>query len=110
MPMLHSVGGPGARIVVGVSAFLLLSMGGAIMAAPLTLPLLYLALRWARMGTALRVATVVIAALTVAEVAWAATYLTVAEAQPWIWLLPVTAGVATAGTFARTPPAPLPVA
>jgi len=30
--------------------------------------------------------------LTVAEVAWAATYLAAAEAQPWIWLLPVAAG------------------
>ncbi len=45
-----------------------------------------------------------IAALTVAEVAWAATYLTVAEAQPWIWLLPVAAGAGTAAAFARTPP------
>ena len=45
MPMLRSVGGPWARVLVAVSAFLLLSMGGAIVAAPLTLPLLYLAVR-----------------------------------------------------------------
>ena len=38
-----------------------------------------------------------------AEVAWAATYLAVAEAQPWIWLLPAAAGAATATTLARTP-------
>ncbi len=43
--MLQSVGGPWARVLVAVSAFLLLSMGGAIVAAPLTLPLLYLAVR-----------------------------------------------------------------
>jgi hypothetical protein len=103
--MLQSVGGPWARVLVAVSAFLLLSMGGAVVAAPLTLPLLYLAVRGGRMGTGFRLAAVVIAALTVAEVAWAATYLTVAEAQPWIWLLPVTGGAATASTFARTPPA-----
>ena len=46
-----------------------------------------------------------IAALTVAEVAWAATYLAVAEAQPWIWLLPVAAGAATARALARPPAA-----
>jgi hypothetical protein len=102
--MLQRVGGPWARVLVAVSAFLLLSMGGAIFAAPLTLPLLYLAVRGGRMGPGLRMAAVVIAALTVAEVAWAATYLAVAEAQPWIWLLPVAAGVATASAFSRTPP------
>ncbi len=87
---------------MAVSAFLLLSMGGAIVAAPLTLPLLYLAIRAGRMGAGLRSAAVVIAALTVAEVAWAATYLAVEEAQPWIWLLPFAAGAVTANTFART--------
>ncbi|HKN90420.1 MAG TPA: hypothetical protein VJ622_09065, partial [Acidimicrobiia bacterium] len=74
-----------------------------IVAAPLTLPLLYLALRDGRIGAGLRGAAILIAALTVAEVAWAATYLTVAEAQPWIWLLPAAAGAATATTLARTP-------
>jgi len=108
--MLQSVGGLWARALVAVSAVLLLSMGGAIIAAPLTLPLLYLALRGGRMGAGLRTAAVVVAALTVAEVAWAATYLTVEEAQPWIWLLPVAAGVGTAGAFARSPAAALPTA
>ena len=102
MPMLRSVGGPCARVLVAVSAFLLLSMGGAIVAAPLTVPLLYLAVRGDRAGAGLRMAAVVIAALTVAEVAWAATYLTMAEAKPWIWLLPVIAGAATASVFARS--------
>ena len=102
MRMLRSVGGPWARVLVGVSAFLLLSMGGAIVAAPLTVPLLFLAVRGGRIGAGLRTAAVVIAALTVAEVAWAATYLAVAEAKPWIWLVPAGAGAATAATLTRT--------
>ena len=101
--MPQSVGGPWARVLVAVSAFLLLSMGGAIVAAPLTVPLLYLAVRKGP-TIGLRVAAVVIAALTVAEVAWAATYLTVEEAQPWIWLLPVVAGAGTAASFAHRRP------
>jgi hypothetical protein len=105
MPMLRSVAGPGARVLVAVSAFLLLSMGGAIVAAPLTLPLLYLAVRNGHFTAGLRVAAVVIAALTVAEVAWAATYLAVSEAQPWIWFLPVAAGAGTARALGRTPDA-----
>ena len=109
MPMLRSVARPGARVLVAVSAFLLLSMGGAIVAAPLTLPLLYLAVRNGELGAGLRLAAVVITALTVAEVAWAATYLAVAEGQPWIWLIPVGAGAATAAALAR-PPAALPAA
>ena len=103
MRMLRSVGGPWARVLVGVSAFLLLSMGGAIVAAPLTLPLLYLAASGGRLSAGLRTAAVVVAALTVAEVAWAATYLAVAEAEPWIWLVPMAAGGATAAAFVRTP-------
>ena len=107
MPMLERVGGPWARVLVAVSAFLLLSMGGAIVAAPLTLPLLYSAIRGGRLRSGLRLAAVVVAALTVAEVAWAATYLSIAESQPWIWLLPAAAGVASASAFTRGPQ-PLP--
>ena len=110
MRMLQSVGGPWARVLVAVSALLLLSMGGAIVAAPLTLPLLFLAIRGGRMSGGLRAAAVLIAALTVAEVAWAATYLAVEEAQPWIWFLPVAAGTATASGFARTPAVAFPAA
>jgi len=109
MRMLRSVGGPWARVLVGVSAFLLLSMGGAIVAAPLTVPLLFRAVRGDRISAGLRTAAVVIAALTVAEVAWAATYLAIAEAQPWIWLVPAGAGAATAATFGRTRGALVPV-
>lgn len=75
--MLGVVGGPWARVLVAVSACLLLSMVGAILAAPLTVPLLYLVAR-SDGGTGLRVAAVTVGALTVAEIAWAATYLAVA--------------------------------
>ncbi|MEW6476535.1 MAG: hypothetical protein AB1679_30105 [Actinomycetota bacterium] len=76
MPMLHSAAaGPAARALVAVSAFLLLSMGGAIVAAPLTLPLLYLSVRNGWLSGGFRTAAIVIAALTAAEVAWAAVYL-----------------------------------
>ena len=105
MPMLRSVAGPGARVLVAVSAVLLLSMGGAIVAAPLTVPLLWLAVRHSELGTGLRATAVAIAALTVAEVAWAATYLAISEGQPWIWLVPILAATATAAALARPPAA-----
>ncbi len=95
---------PWALVVVAVGGFLLLSMGGAILAAPLMLPLLYLTIRSDRAGAGLRAAAVLVATLTVAEIAWAATYLAVAEARPWIWLLPVVAGSTAAAVFARRPP------
>jgi hypothetical protein len=107
MRMLQTVGGPWARVLVAASAFLLLSMGGAIVAAPLTLPLLYVAVRSGRLRPGLRNGAIVVAALTVAEVAWAATYLAVTEAQPWIWLVPLATGAAAATALAREP-APLP--
>lgn len=73
-----------------VAGFLLLSMGGAIAASPVTLPLMYLARR--RHPTrAFRLTSVVIGGLTAAEVAWALAYLAAGEAQPWIWLLPLMA-------------------
>jgi len=95
--------GPWDLLVVGVAAVLLLSMGGAIVAAPLTLPLLYLAAGRVGAGRSRRAAAVVIAAFTVAEVAWAATYLALAEAKPWIWLVPVAAGSAAVAVFAARP-------
>jgi hypothetical protein len=94
---------PWDLVVVAVGGCLLLSMGGAILAAPLTMPLLYLAIRTERTPAGLRAAAVVVAALTVAEVAWAATYLAVAEVQPWIWLVPVATGAGTAALFGRRP-------
>jgi hypothetical protein len=101
--MSGSVGGVWGRVVVALAAFLLLSMGGAVVAAPLMLPLLYLVARADRTSPALRAAAVTVAALTVVEVAWAATYLAIDEAQPWIWLVPVAAGASAAVTLLRTP-------
>ena len=98
MPMLH-------KVLVAVSALLLLSMGGAIVAAPLTLPLLYLAVRNGRLGAGLRTAAITVAGLTVAEVVWAATYLAMTEAQPWIWLLPAGAGAAVVVALRDVTPA-----
>ena len=80
-------------VTFAVAGFLLLSMGGAIVAAPLTVPLMYVASR--RHPTrGFRVAAVVLSALTVGEVVWALTYLTVEDAQPWIWLLPALGAMA----------------
>src|SRR5205809_2776032 len=91
-------------VVVAVAAFLLVSYGGAIVAAPATLPLLYLALRRDETGRRLRLVIVVVAALTAAETGWAVTYVAVGEARPWIWLLPLAAGVGTVAAYARAVP------
>ena len=90
-------------VVVG---FLLLSMGGAIVAAPVTVPLMFVAAsRHPTRG--FRAAAMVLSALTVAEVVWALTYVAIEEAQPWIWLLPSLAGVMIAAASRRgVPPGP----
>ncbi len=78
------------------AAFLLISMGGAIVVAPLSLPLL----AWTARGTpspALRVLAIALAALTAAEVGWALAYVTMGEAQPWIVAVPVVAAFLVAG-------------
>lgn len=73
-------------------------MGGAVVAAPLTVPLMVLVSR--RHPTAsYRIAGMLIIGLTVAEVVWALTYLQLDEAQPWIWLLPLLGGLIAAGSF-----------
>ncbi len=88
-----------------VAGFLILSMGGAILAAPVIIPLMWIAA--SRHPTrAFRVSATVLSALTVAEIVWALTYLAVAEAQPWIWLWPSVAAlvvVAIAGRFSSRP-------
>jgi hypothetical protein len=91
-------------LVAAVAAFLLVSYGGAIVAAPATLPLLYVALRQDRTGQRLRVVIVAVAALTAAEAGWALGYVTVGEAGPWIWLLPLAAGSGTAAAYAKAVP------
>jgi hypothetical protein len=98
--------GPLGVAVVATSALLLLSMGGAVPAAPVTLPAMVLALRRHPSRTLRRLGAVV-GGLTTAEVVWAGVYVLAGEAQPWVWLLPAAVG-ALGGTFlARCSPPPL---
>lgn len=94
-----------ARFDLGVFAatgVLLLSMGGAIVAAPVTVPLMIRAVR-RQPGRAWRPAAALLGAATLAEVAWAATYVTVGESGPWIWLLPLVAAAVIAWSIFRLP-------
>ena len=87
--------------LLAVAALLLLSMGGAVVAAPVTVP----ALVWAARGRfrgGLRAAAVAVAALTAAELGWALVYLAAGETEPAIWLVPFAAGLA-AGVAAVVP-------
>ena len=81
-----------------VCGLLLMSMGGAVVAAPVTLPLMYLAVR--RHPTAgFRWAGGVIAGLTALELAWAVVYVVDGEETPQIWFVPMAVGVAVLAVF-----------
>jgi hypothetical protein len=98
-PNLHT-GSAARAAVLGGSAFLLLTMGGAILGAPVILPLL----AWTAVRTPsarLRAMAAVLAALTAAEVAWAAVYLTLGEGQPWIVAVPAVAAILAAAVVTR---------
>lgn len=86
--------------VIALSALLLLSMGGAMVAAPVTVPLLIRAAR-RRPSSAGQILATVLAAATMGELLWATVYLTVGEAKPWIWLVPLSAAAATAAAARR---------
>src|SRR5437879_6428608 len=88
-------------LLVTVAAVLLLSMGGAIVAAPMTLPLLYASARSSN-NSFFRGIAGSVAALTALEVVWAIIYLTVGEAKPWIWLIPLISAIAMAVAIRRT--------
>ncbi|MEY2469192.1 MAG: hypothetical protein QOF21_1890 [Actinomycetota bacterium] len=90
-------------IVLVVAGVLLLSMGGAIDAAPITIPLLWIATR-SSPSRAYRVATAIVGGLTAAEVAWAALYTMAGESTPAIWLGPALAALATAVAFTKVEP------
>jgi hypothetical protein len=85
------------RVVIGAilvgTVLLLLSMGGAILAAPVLLPLLWWAARTT--GRGVRLLGAILAALVVGEVAWAGVYLVVGERQPYIWALPALSAAVT---------------
>jgi len=85
------------QALILISAFLLISMGGAIVAAPVTLPLLWFSLRRPALNRPWRITAAVVLALTAAEFTWAAVYLTLGESKPMIWLLPVGVAVLAAG-------------
>ena len=90
----------GLRVAVFVvSGFLLMSMGGAVFAAPLTLPLMYLAVR-SHPTAGFRWGGGVIAGLTAVELIWAVVYLVGGEEQPSIWLLPLAGGLCVLLAFA----------
>src|SRR5215831_2103921 len=95
---------PAGIAVFCVSGFLLVSMGGAIVAAPITIPLMWVVTR--RHATpAFRVAGSLLVGATLAELVWALTYIAIDEAKPWIWLLPLVAAVAVmAALWFRTGP------
>jgi hypothetical protein len=78
-------------LILAASAILLLSFGGAVVAAPLTLPLLVRTGGTTTSGT-IRGLAGAVAGLTAAEVAWALVYVALGESQPWIWALPGVAG------------------
>lgn len=81
-----------------VCGLLLITMGGAVVAAPVTLPLMYLAVR--RHPTlAFRSAGGLIGGLTAVELAWALVYLVAGEHKPAIWLVPLALGVVVLVTF-----------
>jgi hypothetical protein len=83
--------------VVVVSGLLLVTFGLAIVATPVTLPLLYLVVRrTSRRGV--QAVAIVVAVLTVAELAWALTFVALEDTTPWIWLDPLLAGP-SAGLF-----------
>ncbi|MEA2687250.1 MAG: hypothetical protein QOE93_2445 [Actinomycetota bacterium] len=95
-----AAGSAGRALVLGLSAVLLLSFGGAIVAAPLALPLL----AWTARATPshrLRIVAALLAGLTAAEVGWAAVYLTLGESQPWIVAIPLVAGLGAATALVR---------
>ena len=75
-------------LLAGITLLLLSSVGGlALVAAPVLLPLHFLAARSSRV-TFIKVLWALLGAATAAEATWMLTYLAIAESQPWIWLLP----------------------
>lgn len=93
--------GPGAGwVLVAVCTVLLVSYGGAIVAAPVTVPLLFLAAR-SSTSNGYRVCAGVVVVLTIAELMWALTYLTLGEARPLIWLVPMLATLAAGVIYAH---------
>lgn len=90
----------GGVLLFVVAAVLLTSIGGAgIVAAPVTLPLMFVAV--SRHPTLpFRIAGAVIGGLTAAELGWGLVYSVAGEVAVLIWLVPLGAGVATVAGMA----------
>ena len=88
-------------VLFAVAGFLLLSVGGiGVVAAPVTLPLMFLVAR-RRPTRGFRIAGALIGGLTAAELAWGLVYVAAGEVRPLIWLVPAIAAVATAAGFLK---------
>lgn len=84
-----------------MASMLLTSIGGlGIVAAPVTLPLMILAVL-RHPSRAFRVAGALIGGLTAAQLTWGLVYIVAGEARVVIWLVPVACGMATALGFAK---------
>lgn len=83
------------RLALVVAAVLLVSFGGAIVAAPVTIPILAVTIRARDVERPTRLVGAVVLALTVGELVWALTYITLGEVQPLIWLAPGAAALAS---------------
>ena len=98
--MIHAAIRVVGVVLFTVAALLLTSIGGlGIVAAPLTLPLLFLVVR-AHPTRAFRTAGALIGALTAAELGWGLVYLVAGEVPVVSWLVPILCGVVTAFVFA----------
>jgi len=97
---MSNLGRGAGWVLVGVCTVLLVSYGGAIVAAPVTVPLLFLAAR-SSSSIGYRVCAGLVVVLTIAEFVWALTYLTLGEARPLIWLVPTLATLAAGVVYAR---------
>jgi|Marorgknorr_s2lv_3_1036020.scaffolds.fasta_scaffold51873_2 hypothetical protein len=92
----------GLRFVTVVAGFLLFSMGGAaIFAAPVSVPLLIVALRSERIGRRWNLAAGSVMGLTIGQCAFVAVFAVQGDAQPLVWLVPVAAIIGTWAIAAR---------
>ena len=97
---MSTLGRGAGWVLVGVCTVLLVSYGGAIFAAPVTVPLLFLSAR-ASSSKRYRVWAGIVVVLTIAELVWALTYLTLGEGRPMIWLVPTLATLTAGVAYAR---------
>lgn len=86
-------------LLAAVSLVLLASMGGGFILLPVLVPLHVWAAR--RSGPVGRVLWSLLPAATAIVITWAAVYVAVGEAKPWIWLLPIGAALGSLAAMRR---------